>query len=402
MKKILFILTLFALQTAMCQMEAQPAQRRVQNNNRRTTTTSSRTGANRRTTTANRRRNTETKTTTVSRAELMFPTAVPMPKEVDWRRDLYRTLDLRKDENAALYYPVEPQGNQMNLFTLLFRLFNNGKIPVYEYYSEREDFSEARRLNFASFVEKFNIAHDTQNETIKVDDSNIPSADVLSYYVKESSYYDQNTATYHSRVVALCPVLHDRFSFGSDSSFSFGGSDDEGTEDADGEEGSASEDSGSSAVLKPLFWVKYDDIVTYLSAHTVMTSNINNAATMSMADFFDTNKYKGTIYMTNNMQGKLLAENVKPSEVKNEQARIEKQMTDFEQHIWTTPVDSAELARRDSIAKLESSKKRTVASSDTRRGTSSTGNTTVQKSNTKEKKVKSPSAPRVSVRRQRH
>ena len=121
-----------------------------------------------------------------------------------------------------------------------------------------------------------------------------------------------------------------------------------------------------------------------------------------MADFFDTNKYKGTIYMTNNMQGKLLAENVKPSEVKNEQARIEKQMTDFEQHIWTTPVDSAELARRDSIAKLESSKKRTVASSDTRRGTSSTGNTTVQKSNTKEKKVKSPSAPRVSVRRQRH
>ena len=42
------------------------------------------------------------------RARLSFPTAVEMPENVVWRRDIYRELDLNKDANAGLYYPVEP------------------------------------------------------------------------------------------------------------------------------------------------------------------------------------------------------------------------------------------------------------------------------------------------------
>jgi hypothetical protein len=72
-------------------------------------------------------------TATVGRAALMFPTAVDVPENPAWRRDIYRSVDLTKDENAALYYPVEPQGGDMNLFTLLFKLLNTGKIPAYEY-----------------------------------------------------------------------------------------------------------------------------------------------------------------------------------------------------------------------------------------------------------------------------
>ena len=64
------------------------------------------------------------------RASLMFPTAVDVPEDPSWRRDIYRSIDLTKDENAALYYPVEQQGNSMNLFTLLFKLLNTGKIPA--------------------------------------------------------------------------------------------------------------------------------------------------------------------------------------------------------------------------------------------------------------------------------
>ena len=391
MKKILFVLTL-VVEASLCSLCAQPAQSRVQNNrnansatNRRTTTNN-----NRRTTT-NRNANKSADAPAVSRAELMFPTAVDVPVEVDWRRDLYRELDLTKDANAALYYPVQQQGKQLNLFTLLFKLFRDDKIPVYEYYSEREDFSAARRMKFKDFLSKFDIASETQGNAIKVDDSDIPSAYVLSYYVKESSYYDQNTATYHSRVTALCPVMHEDYGFGSDLP-TFG--------DEENEEGAEEEEPAPTATKKPMFWVKYDDIEKYLSSHTIMTSNVNNAATMSMADFFATNKYKGTIYMTNNMQGKLLAEKAKPSEVKKEQARIEKEMKDFEQHIWATPIDSAELARRDSIAKLQIKKKAVVTN--TRRGQTSTGNATVQSSAKKEKAPKVSSGPRVSARRQRH
>ena len=60
------------------------------------------------------------------RASLMFPTTSAMPDDVVWKRDIYRQLDLTKDKNAPMYYPVEPMGKQVNLFTYLFHLIRTG------------------------------------------------------------------------------------------------------------------------------------------------------------------------------------------------------------------------------------------------------------------------------------
>ena len=346
-------------------MVAQPQKSRVQN--ARTTTAA---------------KNTNTAATGTSRASLMFPTAVDVPEDPTWRRDIYRSIDLTKDENAALYYPVEPQGNSMNLFTLLFKLLNAGKIPAYEYQLDGlEHFDQSNRLHFKDMLDRQEIAYLVDGNSIKVDQADVPSADVLSYFVKESSYYDQNTATYHSRIVALCPVLHraaDKFSF-------------------------------SENVQKfPLFWVKYDDIKTYLSGQDVMTSNLNNAAKMSMDDFFSTNHYKGDIYMTTNMQNKSLQQYcATDSLLKKEQNRIEKQISDFEEHIWSTPVDSVELARRDSIAAASVKGKKSKAATDKASSSAARSARRSSASSGKEKSGGSSSgggngAPRVSVRRQRH
>ena len=72
-------------------------------------------------------------TTVSQRAELEFPSAAEMPEDVSWRRDIYRVLDLEKDKNAVLYYPGEPQGDRMNLFTYLFKLMMRKQIAVYNY-----------------------------------------------------------------------------------------------------------------------------------------------------------------------------------------------------------------------------------------------------------------------------
>ena len=362
MKKVLFILAALCMAGTMV---AQPQRSRVQNNNRP----------------AAARNNTTTVGT--DRASLMFPTAVDVPEDPSWRRDIYRSIDLTKDENAALYYPVEPQGNSMNLFTLLFKLLNTGKIPAYEYQLDGvENFQQSNRIHFKDMLERQGIYYEVDGNSIKVEQSDIPSADVLTYFVKESSYYDQNTATYHSRIVALCPVLHrgaDEFSY-------------------------------SDQVQKfPLFWVKYDDVKTYLSGQDVMTSNLNNAAKMSMDDFFSTNHYKGDIYMTTNMQNKSLQQYcATDSLLKKEQTRIEKQITDFEEHIWSTPVDSVEQARRDSIAALNLKGKKAKQATD--KASSSASRSARRSSASSGKKEKSGGsssgggngAPRVSVRRQRH
>ena len=53
------------------------------------------------------------------------------------------------------------------------------------------------------------------------------------------------------------------------------------------------DDFGDGEVKYPLFWVKYDDLAPFLSKQTIMTSNLNNAATMSVEDYFTMNCYKG-------------------------------------------------------------------------------------------------------------
>lgn len=320
---------------------------------------------------------------TPSRASLMFPTSVDVPETPTWRRDIYRTLDLTKDENAPLYFPVEPQGDNINLFTLIFQLLNTGKIPAYEYKLDGvEDFQQSNRMHFKDMLERYHIFYEVNGNSIKVEPSDIPSSEVLSFNVKESSYYDQHTATFQSRVVAICPVLH------------------------------RADDFDTRVNKYPMFWLKYDDIKTYLSGREIMTSNLNNAARMSMDDFFATNHYKGEIYMTTNMQNRSLQQYcATDSLLKKEQKRIEKEMTDFEAHIWATPVDSAEIAKRDSIAALadKGKKSRRMASSDSKSSSasrtsrrSSSSSEKTSKSSSKSSGGSSSSGPRVSVRRQRH
>ena len=377
MKRVLFLLTIVLMAGAV---QAQPKQRRTQQQQQ----------------TEQQQKKKNPSSAMSMRAQISFPTAVDMPEEVVWRRDIYREIGLTKDENAGLYYPVEPQGNSMNLFTLLFKLLNAGKIPAYEYQLDGlEHFDQSNRLHFKDMLDRQEIAYLVDGNSIKVDQADIPSADVLSYFVKESSYYDQNTATYHSRIVALCPVMHraaDEFAIRSYVS-------------EDEEEESVQ---NQNVQKFPLFWVKYDDVKTYLSGQDVMTSNLNNAARMSMDDFFSTNHYKGDIYMTTNMQNKSLQQYcATDSLLKKEQTRIEKQISDFEEHIWTTPIDSVEQARRDSIAAASVKGKKAKAATDKASSSAARSSRRASASSGKEKSGGSSGggnsgAPRVSVRRQRH
>ena len=159
-----------------------------------------------------------------------------------------------------------------------------------------------------------------------------------------------------------------------------------------------------------MFWVKFEDIEPYVSKQMVMMSDINNESKMSVADFLSTNKYKGKIYMTTNMQNKAIQDYCKTdSDVVKEQNRLEKQVKDFEKHIWAPPVDSAAIQRRDSIAAAEAAakakKKRAVKKDDdTVTPEKSAASRSTARRNTKDNdaEAEEQSTPRVTARRQRH
>ena len=95
------------------------------------------------------------------RARLMFPTAIDMPEDVVWRRDIYREIDLNKNANAGLYYPVEPMDKQVNLFTYVFKLALNGYIPVYEYRLDgNESFTDSARVDMKTVLDNYHIFYE--------------------------------------------------------------------------------------------------------------------------------------------------------------------------------------------------------------------------------------------------
>ena len=304
--------------------------------------------------------------TLTTRARISYPTAARMSEDVVWRRDIYREINLEEDANAGLYYPVEPVGSQMNLFTYIFKLMLQRSINAYEYRLDgNEVFTDSARIKPLAFLDNYHIYYEREGGRVRLDNSDIPSREVKAFYIKESAYYDQASATFHTKVLALCPIM------------------------------SREDDFGDGAQKYPLFWVRYDDLAPYLSKQIIMTSNLNNAATMSMDDYFTRNMYKGKIYKTTNMLGKTLSQYCPTdSAMAKEQKRIEDELAAFEKNIWG---DQDRKDSLDSIAKADVKVKDKKAKKNRR------SSSTVKKSRSSSKSSSGSSpAARVTVRRQRH
>lgn len=330
-----------------------------------------------------------------------FPTAQTMPTDASWRRDLYRKIDLTREANATLYYPFVPQNGRENLFTYLFHLLLRKQVKAYDYKLDgNENFDSKNEVTARELMDRYKIYYESKDDKVRVNDADLPSEEVKAYFIKESSYYDQRTATFRKQVTAICPVI-----MRGDSDF------------------------GGELAQYPMCWFKMEDVSPYLGKLMLMGSSLNNAAMMSADDFFTMACYDGEIYKAVNLQDRLIANYCdNDSAVIKEQKRIEKQLYDVQEHVYgrdsayyaKLKADSLAKAEADSLARADkSSRSARRTASPTRRTTNSANSTlkSAPKSSgtseraTKPKKQKAAKTPRsssngsgsgLSVRRQRH
>lgn len=261
--------------------------------------------------------------------------------EAKWLRQVYRYLDLSKEENAPLYYPVLPEQGRMNLFTLIFKLLSKNRIRAYEYLDGREIFTDEYKIDFKEFLDRFGIFHETQNGNIIVSEADIPSHEVQGYYLKEAYYFETGTSNYGVKTMAVCPIIYRQ---------------------ADYE---------SQTVRYPLFWIPYDELRPYALRMPVMTSSLNNTLTGTIDDFFRMRHYDGEIYKTANPRNLAISQYTStPEEMKAEQERVEQQLKNFEERLWKENTDSTTQAR-------PATKRRKVGRS-TARTASGTGTNTMR------------------------
>jgi len=268
------------------------------------------------------------------------------------------------------------------------------RLKAYDYKLDgNENFTSANEVTAKELMDRYNIFYESKGDKVRVNDADIPSEEVKVYFIKESTYYDQHTATFRSQVTALCPVL-----VRGDNDF------------------------GGDLAQYPMFWVKMSDAAPYLGKLMLMGSSLNNAATMSADDFFTMGCYQGEIYKAVNLQDRLLA-NYCPddSSMVKEQKRIEKQLVDVEEHVYGRDsayyaklrADSLEQAQADSLAaagkKRTSSRRATTSRRAASSSRSSVSTKTVKTSSPKKartaktsKSSSSRSSSGYSVRKQRH
>jgi len=286
-----------------------------------------------------------------------------------WVRILYRRIDLTKDENAPLYYPTRPMNGSMNLFTIIFQLLSEGKLTAYKYVDGYEIFDDEHKEDFKEILNLARIYYEEvpnragESASVVINESDIPSSEVLEYFIKEAWYFDQNNSVFDVKTLAICPILSIVDDFGAEQTTA-------------------------------LFWLPYENLRPYINTTYIMTSNINNAKKFTLDDYFRRRMFDGEIIKTENLMNRTMSEMYpQPDSLKLAQENIEKQLVTFEESLWFKE-DTTQVAAAD-----EKDKKKATKSA---RGRVSSTKEKESKSNTKTKAPKAEkSAPVRSVRRSR-
>jgi gliding motility associated protien GldN len=232
-------------------------------------------------------------------------------EDILWKRDVYRMVDLTKGINGALYYPIEPTIERMNLFCTMFDLIANGKLTAYEYLDGKELFTDAYSLKFKDLLKRFEIPFREKADPKKANSSifdidavDIPSSEVTLYYVKEVYFLDHRNSTMKIKTMALCPVLIRTDEMGEIRRY-------------------------------PMFWVPFETLKSSLSQIPVAADTINSANRLNAYDFFNQHRYQGDIYKVSNLKNQTIWDYCKtPEEIKNEQVRLEKELKKMNDKLW--------------------------------------------------------------------
>lgn len=244
-----------------------------------------------------------------------------LSSKVAWKRIVYKELDLENDSNATLYYPEEPYGNGMNLFRIIMQNVLDGNIPAYEFLDGHEVFTTEFEIDIPTFLDKFYIPFETSTQYDRtsyiVNSLDLPSSEVLGYYMIEGWEFDNVENHTTAKVEALCPVLYRLGEIGEET------------------------------LKYPLFWVYYDDLHPYLTRQPVFLNENDVTPRYTLADYFDLNMYRGEIYKTKNPRNKTLRQ-LYPDDDSRKKASdsIAVMLETFDSKLWVPSREEVFEARR--------------------------------------------------------
>lgn len=253
----------------------------------------------------------------------------PHDADISYMREIYRQLDLNVPENTPLYYPEDVVDGQKNLFRLILGLVVDGKIPAYEYLDGREAFTDQYKVKVAEMLDRFGIYYThgkggtERNPKFVIEEADVPTGQVLTYYIIEKWEFDRRSNRMKTRVEAICPVLNRMGDFGGEAKY-------------------------------PMFWVKYDQLRPYLAQQYVFLTDDNNLPQYSLDDYFNLGMYKGDIYKTRNLRNLSMVQMYPdPDDLARAQDSIDRRLREYGKDLWVPTREEylAQKEKEEAIAK---------------------------------------------------
>ena len=250
--------------------------------------------------------------------------------DLEYLRTIYRVIDLNVPENTPLYFPEDVIDNQENLFRMMFRLVVDDKLPAYEYLDGREVFTDKYKIDVGEMLDRFDIYYTGSNGNYTIEEADVPTNQVLTYYVIERWEFDRRSNEMKTKIEAICPVLTRIGDFGGETRY-------------------------------PMFWVKFDALRPYLAQQYIFLNDDNNLPQYSLDDYFNLGMYKGDIYKYQNLRNLSMMQMYPEEEdLKRAQDSIDNRLRTYGKKLWV-PTREEYLAMKEA----EEEKARMLAEGDT-------------------------------------
>ncbi|MDE6338358.1 MAG: gliding motility protein GldN [Muribaculaceae bacterium] len=276
-----------------------------------------------------KKKNTEKTVGVTERMQSFYEQKDPHDADLSYMREIYRDLDLTKAENTPLYYPEDLVDGRENLLRVIMGAVVDGRIPAYEYLDGREIFTDQYKVNVGEMLDRFGIYYTEEkgstekNPKYHIEEADMPTGQVLNYYIIEKWEFDRRSNRMKTRVEAICPVMTRSGDFGGEAKY-------------------------------PMFWVKFDALRPFLAHQYVFISDDNNLPQYSLDDYFTMGMYDGEIYKTRNLRNLSMAQMYPDEDMrKHAQDSIDNRLKNYGKDLWVPTREEylAQKEREEEIAK---------------------------------------------------
>ena len=227
----------------------------------------------------------------------------PPLREADimWEHRVWRVVDVREKINQRFAYP------NATLFELLTSAAREGEIPLYS--TETDDFSHklgVKDLDAILFTSDTIIVWDPQfyTEELRVVQNSLNPEDVKRYRIKETWFFDSQTATMKVRILGIAPMIdvHDEY--------------------------------GNFRYEKPLFWIHYPSSREALARETVFNPG-NDSSRMTWEDLFEMRQFSSYVYKESNVGDYKLDQHYAGVDLLLQAEKIEQTIFNYEHDLWS-------------------------------------------------------------------